>query len=49
MLMVDGHLPLAASILTLRRDLTQPVQVFREREGGVRRVNSLTRFVQSRP
>ena len=38
MLIVDGHLSLAASAIALRRDLTQPVPVLREREGGARRV-----------
>lgn len=36
LLIIDGHLDMAANALALRRDLTQPVQVLREREGGVR-------------
>jgi membrane dipeptidase len=39
-LIADGHLPLAASALALRRDLTQAVPVLRERESGARRVPS---------
>ena len=34
LLIIDGHLDMAANALALRRDLTQPVQVLREREGG---------------
>ncbi len=34
LLIADGHLDLAANALLHRRDLTQPVQVLREREGG---------------
>jgi membrane dipeptidase len=37
LLIIDGHLDMAANALALRRDLTQPVQVLREREGGIRR------------
>lgn len=36
LLIIDGHLDMAANALALRRDLTQPVQVLREREGGRR-------------
>lgn len=37
LLIIDGHLDMAANALALRRDLTQPVQVLREREGGAQR------------
>jgi len=40
LLIIDGHLDMAANALALRRDLTQPVQVLREREGGGRRLRS---------
>lgn len=40
LLIIDGHLDLAANALALRRDLTQPVQVLREREGGARPARS---------
>lgn len=36
LLIIDGHLDMAANALALRRDLTQPVRVLREREGGAR-------------
>jgi membrane dipeptidase len=36
LLIVDGHLDLAYNALYFRRDLTQPVQVLREREDPVR-------------
>jgi membrane dipeptidase len=40
LLLFDGHLDLAANALGLRRDLTQPVQVLRDREGGARPARS---------
>jgi membrane dipeptidase len=40
LLIIDGHLDMAANALALRRDLTQPVQVLREREGGAHRPRS---------
>jgi membrane dipeptidase len=36
-LIIDGHLDMAVNALALRRDLTQPMGVHREREGGARR------------
>lgn len=36
LLIIDGHLDMAANALALRRDLTLPVQVLRDREGGAR-------------
>jgi membrane dipeptidase len=39
LLIIDGHLDLAANALALRRDLTQPVRVLRDREGGGRRLS----------
>ena len=40
LLIIDGHLDLATNALSLRRDLTQPVQVLRDREGGARSARS---------
>jgi membrane dipeptidase len=40
LLLIDGHLDLATNALDLRRDLTQPVQALREREGGARPARS---------
>jgi membrane dipeptidase len=40
LLIVDGHLDLATNALGLRRDLTQPVQVLRDRDGGARPARS---------
>jgi len=39
LLIIDGHLDLAANALALRRDLTQPVRVLRDREGGGRKLS----------
>ena len=36
LLIIDGHLDMAFNALYYRRDLTQPVQVLREREDPVR-------------
>jgi membrane dipeptidase len=40
LLIVDGHLDVATNALHLRRDLTQPVFVLRNREGGARPARS---------
>ncbi len=39
-LIADGHLDLATNALAQRRDLTQPVHVLRDREGGGRKPRS---------
>jgi membrane dipeptidase len=40
LLIIDGHLDMAINALGLRRDLTQSVQVLRDREGGARPARS---------
>ena len=40
LLIIDGHLDMATNALSLRRDLTEPIHVLRDREGGARPARS---------